>query len=94
MRIELNPRPSDGHDTQERTGWSHDPLQLSHRLEITVRINGISIAAETDVFVFIANPDNDSVTRVNAASLEVRTSPVEVVNSTQEMVRRRSSPWM
>jgi DNA-binding beta-propeller fold protein YncE len=32
--------------------------------------------AETDVFVFIANPDNDSVTRVNAASLEVRTSPV------------------
>ena len=50
MRIELNPRPSDGHDKQERTGWSHDPLQLSHRLEITVRINGISIAAETDVF--------------------------------------------
>jgi len=32
--------------------------------------------AETDVYVFIANPDNDSVTRVNVETLEVRTTPV------------------
>jgi DNA-binding beta-propeller fold protein YncE len=32
--------------------------------------------AETDVFVFIANPENDSVTRVNVNTLEVRTTPV------------------
>jgi hypothetical protein len=32
--------------------------------------------AETDVFVFIANPDDDSATRVNVGTLEVRTVDV------------------
>jgi DNA-binding beta-propeller fold protein YncE len=32
--------------------------------------------AETDIYVFIANPDRDTVTRVNVYSLEVRTTPV------------------
>jgi DNA-binding beta-propeller fold protein YncE len=32
--------------------------------------------AETDVYVFIANPDDDSVTRVQVSTLEVRTVPV------------------
>lgn len=34
--------------------------------------------AETDVFIFVANPENDSVTRVNVNTLEVRTTPVGV----------------
>ncbi|HMV65654.1 MAG TPA: YncE family protein [Myxococcota bacterium] len=32
--------------------------------------------AESDVFVFVANPANDTVTRVNARTLEVRTAQV------------------
>ncbi len=34
--------------------------------------------AQTDVYVFIANPDYDSVTRVNVNTSEVRTTPVGV----------------
>jgi DNA-binding beta-propeller fold protein YncE len=32
--------------------------------------------AETDVYVFVANPDRDTITRVNVYSLEVRTTSV------------------
>lgn len=47
--------------------------------------------SQTDVYVFVGNPDRNTVTRINARSLEVRTVPVgnnpQIVITTQDYTR-------
>lgn len=63
----VNQNPSDNNGSEGDDG-AVPPEQESDFLALR--------PAQTDVYVFIANPDRDTVTRVNVGTLEVRTTDV------------------
>jgi DNA-binding beta-propeller fold protein YncE len=74
-------RPGDADDGGDDTDWApvdtdFAPADDTDTPSETEEDDRRLRPAETDVFVFIANPDDDSATRVNVGTLEVRTVDV------------------